>query len=546
MRKLCVISFLAIFLGIFSSCSKETIVLTDPAIVNGFLPVQVGQNHQILYQVDPEGTPVTWTSNNTAVVTMFGDYIYASSVGQAEIVGTTPKGGNASFKVSVTGIPVTDFNIPKSLKIYIGQTVELPVTGIQPDEADARSISWSAASGFFSWTAEEDKLLIKGLAFGFDTLTGTGTEGVTRSCAITVEEPTISLYVRDDVAYAEHLLTKNYSTSASLVQDADIFTNYDIVWASSDENVMTVEPDYESGFQAWCMIHGHHGGTATLSAEIGSYRLEKEITVVDEYYEPVFLFKSPIPAYDQPAAWPFDKMTDQTFRDGDTIYLISTDISDDNYCYTSPRPTNERGGIEPNFYSSILGVPDFTYDTKGIARLNEYIHNGCSLYIHTFSPGVKTSMTCVTKAGKSCTIYFESKIQKVGLCRLNTQVEPTVSFDMQYIATTDNGGSITFSRAQMNNWRFKRCPIVVSSMEYQGYSLVNCGPNYNEDKAAFGTVESSNTSVVPVASEINDNNNRYICYYYLDMSKATNGKTTIKVKSPAGVVAASFDLTITD
>lgn len=134
------------------SCKKEKgggdtlekIYFVDPASAS--MVLTQGQTGYIMYATVPESAAATavmeWSSSDTNIAEVFNGQVTAIAPGNTVI---TVKCGNvsATLDVQVVPIPVTSFNVPKSMNAYMDMPTPIKLT-VEPAEANAASLEWKS------------------------------------------------------------------------------------------------------------------------------------------------------------------------------------------------------------------------------------------------------------------------------------------------------------------------------------------------------------------------------------------------------------------
>lgn len=92
-------------------------------------------------------TKLIWKSSDESVATVSNDgEVSALSEGTATITVTdTESGLTAKCNVTVTSIPVTNITCPKSLKMMVGESVQIKAT-ITPEGATNKTVAWTSSN----------------------------------------------------------------------------------------------------------------------------------------------------------------------------------------------------------------------------------------------------------------------------------------------------------------------------------------------------------------------------------------------------------------
>ena len=152
MRQLTALAAVLLSLACVFSCKKEKgggdalekIYFVDPA--SATMVITQGRSEQIIYATVPEKAADTaimeWSSDDPSIADVINGLVTAVAPGNTVI---TAKCGNvtASVDVQVVPIPVTSFNVPKTMSAYMDMPVQIKLT-LEPAEANAASLEWKS------------------------------------------------------------------------------------------------------------------------------------------------------------------------------------------------------------------------------------------------------------------------------------------------------------------------------------------------------------------------------------------------------------------
>lgn len=182
---------------------------------------------------------ITWSSSDEAVlrITDNGDgtcMAYGIAPGSAYLIATTSNGISESIAVEVKPILVESILLPEKLTLEAGQYHEL-IPEITPDNASIKDLSWSSSD---LSVGEMNGNIFCAYSQGETTVTCRSTDGsdLSASCVITVVRYATS------ITLSEHDVTLQEGDSFAFtaeIQPIDA-TYKDVMWSSSDENVVTV------------------------------------------------------------------------------------------------------------------------------------------------------------------------------------------------------------------------------------------------------------------------------------------------------------------
>lgn len=210
---------------------------------------------------------ITWTSKNDSVATVDKDgNITAVGAGTTSIVATTSNGKNTECKVTVlvppSGIKINsdNFAIDKGLSKTLTATVE-------PEDCTDKAVTWATSNS--DVLSVDDNGKVTAVTPGTAMITATTSDEFSSSCEVTV---VISI-AKLELNKSETTLIKGTDeTLTATITPPDTTENKKIQWISSDENICTVD---ENG-----KITAVNGGTATITAQVGSHVAECEVTVI--------------------------------------------------------------------------------------------------------------------------------------------------------------------------------------------------------------------------------------------------------------------------
>ena len=194
--------------------------------------------------------------------------------GTAQITVTTNDGGfSASVPVTVdvfVPTPVTGVTLDQAALTFTDWNAQQLTATVSPDNADDKSVAWTSSDE--SVATVDDTGLVTPVANGTAQITVTTEDGgYTATAAVQVKIPvSVTGVVLDKTELTFTEKTPQQLTAAVTPEDAD---NKTVFWKSSDENVVTVEPDGT--------VTPVSNGTAviTVSTMDGGYQTEARVTV---------------------------------------------------------------------------------------------------------------------------------------------------------------------------------------------------------------------------------------------------------------------------
>ena len=234
----------------------------------------VGENYRLTYLVTPgdASTPeVTWTSTNTAVVTVDSTgMLTAKGVGQAEIIIKTVDGSYMDLCTIVVKQKPTNVKLSvNNLTMNAGEYFYLdPV--LTPANSTKEGLVWECVDTNIATVSSTGRVTAKNPG---QTIIMVKTEnGATAYCKLTVLQAVTGLEITPgkatlDVGEKLQLYTEFMPATAS---------NTDVYWSSSDEEIATVDKDGE--------VTAKSGGLVVIQCQSddGGYNAVCIITVIEE------------------------------------------------------------------------------------------------------------------------------------------------------------------------------------------------------------------------------------------------------------------------
>lgn len=245
------ISFLSLLAALFCcSCEKDGGKVSVTFESEQYY-VLTGHQIQIDFKLQPETADpmsLAWSSSDESVATVSAGYVTGVSAGTATISARIGK-STASATVTVSDIDVKEFEVSGPLEVKPGGTVEILVTGIQPDYADATNINWSKVDApgeeYFSIAAvEKDRVIVRchddaenGCKCQICGLNKSKT--LQRYATVTAVDRPLS-----GLSLSKTALTLAETESATLsytVNPSNTTDELDVVWSSSNPAVASID-----------------------------------------------------------------------------------------------------------------------------------------------------------------------------------------------------------------------------------------------------------------------------------------------------------------
>ena len=244
--------------------------------------------------IEPEDATdkgVIWSSSDETVATVVYGSVTPLTVGETTIsVTTVDSGFKASCEVIVKGpgesegiegeeeaepkeIPITGVLLDQAnLDLMVGDIPVLLTAILEPEDATEQSVIWLSSDESVA-TVEDG--LVAPISAGTITVSVTTVDGgYTAICAVTVNElPVVTVPVTGVLLNESELILTVNGPAENLfvtIEPADA-TNQEIIWASSDDNIATVNDG---------IVVPIAPGTATISATTGDGRYTATCEVI--------------------------------------------------------------------------------------------------------------------------------------------------------------------------------------------------------------------------------------------------------------------------
>ena len=214
----------------------------------------------------PTNAAVNWSSSDTSVVTVAAGangtaVITAAGAGKATITVTPQDGSNvsATCAVSVT-VPTTGIELDQSaVTLTIGGTASYRLTATVKPTGAAQDVTWTSGDEDVATVVNG---VVTAVGSGETTITATATgTGYTASCTVTVTVPVTDVSIEDEPEGGFEVYLGTTLSLAAAIAPADA-TNKNVVWASSDESVVTVA---QSLHETGAIVIPRSLGTATIT-----------------------------------------------------------------------------------------------------------------------------------------------------------------------------------------------------------------------------------------------------------------------------------------
>ena len=246
--------------------------------------LQVGESIKLgitIIPYDAKNQKVTWTSNNTSVVTVTSDgTITAKKEGNAIITAKSDDGGKTSTSnITVikksgpvdTSVSVTGISLNKtSASINVGTTITLTAT-ISPSNATDKTVTWTSSN---TNVATVSNGIVLGKTAGTAVITASSNNGKTATATITVTNTSTTVNV---TSVSLNTTSASINVGGSVTLTATVSpsnaTNKNVTWTSSNTNVATVSNGVVTGVAAGTAVitaSSNNGKTATATITVTS------------------------------------------------------------------------------------------------------------------------------------------------------------------------------------------------------------------------------------------------------------------------------------
>ena len=217
---------------------------------------------------DADNADLSWTSSNTAVVTVENGVLNACGKGTATITVSTANGVSATCTVTVT---VSASNISLNAEtINLTQGDEFALTAtVYPVDANDKSIVWKSSAPSVVEVDSDGKLIA--ISTGIAIITAETSNGVVANCVITVSEIAINLD-NNSIQMVE-------GSSAVLIATItpDTAMNKNVIWTSSDTSVVSVNDGVLTAIKSGTAVITAHSpvgdNIATCDVTVNAYSI---------------------------------------------------------------------------------------------------------------------------------------------------------------------------------------------------------------------------------------------------------------------------------
>jgi len=234
----------------------------------------VGETFRITYTISPAGASnaqVTWSSSNTSVAAVDqSGLVSAKGVGTTVVMVKTKDGGFTAICTINVGRVATAVKLDAtSLVMNAGEYYFLEAT-LTPADTTEKTVQFESSDPKVAVVSKKGKVTAK--QSGACVIMAKTKSGSMAYCAVTVMQGVTGLELSEDIL--EIAVGESYEMEVEIKPKTA--SNKNVTWASSNEEVFTVDEDGE--------IEGIGGGVAVLTctSEEGSFMDFCVVTVVEE------------------------------------------------------------------------------------------------------------------------------------------------------------------------------------------------------------------------------------------------------------------------
>ena len=205
---------------------------------------------------DADNKTLVWSSSDETVATVVDGVVKTLKAGEAVVTATTTDGSNLSASCTVVAKPllVSSVTLDKqNVEVVRGETVSLTAT-VAPEDADNKTLVWTSSDETVATVKDG---VVTTLKVGEAVITATTTDGSNLSaiCAVVVKPVLLTTITLN---HTELTLEVGASVQLDVYTTPENADNKDVVWTSSDENIVKVD---ETGLVTYVSA-----GTATITA----------------------------------------------------------------------------------------------------------------------------------------------------------------------------------------------------------------------------------------------------------------------------------------
>jgi len=283
-------TLMVLFLLIVFSCSKKgggvedveemplkEIPLKSIIVTPSSFSLKIGETRKIEYTISPDNatdTQIEWTSSDENIATVNNLEVTGKKAGSCKVVGVSKKWGvSATIDVVISDIDISKITfLNPPTEIIIGQTLSL-TWQVEPANATLKTVLLESSNPDII-EVSQDMIIAK--AVGSATIIAKSENGQVKESIIITVKPVLVSSI--NLSLASVPIELGASSQISVTIFPDNATNKNLIWSSSNTNVLSVSEDG--------IITATGLGSATITAKsqdqnaIGTI----EVTVVDFDY----------------------------------------------------------------------------------------------------------------------------------------------------------------------------------------------------------------------------------------------------------------------
>ncbi len=285
----------------------KPVMATSISLSSSQLSMEKDQTVTLIATIEPDNVTVktvSWSSSNNSIATVDQNgKVTAKALGNAVITATTTDGTNlsATCQVTVGAITVKSVTLDQhEAQVVLGNTLQLTAT-VLPADAANKNLAWQSSNT--SIATVDQNGLVTSKALGQVIITAHTTDGsnLKDSCVVTVLPVLVTSIVLDKSEMEVYVEMTDTIHATVMPTEATIQS---LVWASSNENVATVDADgivtavNVGNAIITAMATDGSGVTATCSVTVpnadGNYLSANSFSIIrgNEALVPIFMTNS--------------------------------------------------------------------------------------------------------------------------------------------------------------------------------------------------------------------------------------------------------------
>ena len=342
--------------------------VTGVSLNESSLTLTEGETYTLTATVYPSNATdksVTWSSNNTSVVTVSSSgVVTAIKAGSATITVKTNNGGKTAacaVTVKAAEVPVTGVSLDKtSLTMTEGETQTLAAT-VKPDNATDKTVTWSSSNTSVATVSSSG--VVTAIVAGSATITvKTNNGSKTATCAVTVKAAEVPV-TGVSLNKTSITMTEGETYTLTATVSPSNATDKSVTWSSNNTSVATVS---SSG-----VVTAIKAGSATITVKTNNSGKTASCSVT-------------VTAAEVPVTGVSLNKTSLTMTEGET-YTLSATVSPSNATDKSVTWSSSNTAVATVSSSGVV-----TANKAGSATITVKTNNGgktatCSLTVNASS-----------------------------------------------------------------------------------------------------------------------------------------------------------------